>query len=199
MTEGISPGGHPYFPAFPYTSYTRMRLDDLVDLKAYLDTVKPVANEVPGHDLPFPLGFRPLLKGWQLLFFDEGTFRPDPDRSETWNRGAYIVHGPGHCVECHTPRNLLGDAGDHTRIEAAEFANGEHGIGTWSKSDITFALKTSILPDGDVFGGAMAEVVEDATSHWTDQDREAVAEYLFTVAPLKGEPAAAEEKPADEG
>ena len=58
----------------------------------------------------------------------------------------------------------------------------EDGIGGWSKTDVTFALKTSILPDGDVLGGAMAEVVDDATSHWTDQDREAVAEYLFTVA-----------------
>ena len=72
MTEGVSPGGHPYFPAFPYPSYTKAQLEDLVDLKAYLDTVKPVANDVRGHDLRFPFGFRPLLKGWQLLFFDEG-------------------------------------------------------------------------------------------------------------------------------
>jgi hypothetical protein len=75
----------------------------------------------------------------------------------------------------------------------------EHGIGKWSKSDVTFALKTSILPDGDVFGGAMAEVVEDATSHWTDEDREAVAEYLLTVEAQEDEPKPAEEAPADGG
>ena len=80
MTEGVSPDGHPYFPAFPYTSYTKMRLDDLVDLKAYLDTVEPVANPVPDHDLRFPFGFRPMLRGWQLLFFEKGTFQPDPAR-----------------------------------------------------------------------------------------------------------------------
>jgi len=204
MTQGISPDGHPYCPAFPYTSYTRMQLDDLVDLKAYLDTVEPVANQVPRHDVSFPFGFRPLLNGWQLLFFDEGTFQPDPDRSELWNRGAYIVNGPGHCVECHTPRNALG-ASERDRFLAGN-RNGpdgkpvpnitpheEDGIGQWSKSDLTFALKTSILPDGDVLGGAMAEVVEDATSHWTDQDREAVAEYLLTVEPREDEPAPAEE------
>ena len=108
MTQGRSPGGHPLYPALPYPSYTRMTEQDLVDLKAYLDTVRPVANPVPAHDLHFPFGFRPLLKGWQLLFFDPGPFQPDPTQSESWNRGAYIVNGPGHCGECHTPRNAFG-------------------------------------------------------------------------------------------
>jgi mono/diheme cytochrome c family protein len=210
MTEGISPEGHPYYPAFPYTSYTKMRQGDLVDLKAYLDTVTPVANQVPGHGLRFPFGFRPMLRGWQLLFFDQGTFQPDPDRSEIWNRGAYIVNGPGHCVECHTPRNALGGrqndrflGGTRDGPDGKPVPNitpdPEGGIGRWSKTDLTFALKTSILPDGDVLGGAMAEVVEDATSHWTDQDRAALAEYLFTVEPLADEPAPPEEEPAPEG
>ena len=210
MTEGISPDGHPYFPAFPYTSYTRMRQGDLVDLKAYLDTVEPVANQVPDHDVPFPLGFRPLLRGWQLLFFDQGTFEPDPDRPEAWNRGAYIVNGPGHCSECHTPRNLLGGperdrflAGTRDGPDGKPVPNitphAEDGIGNWSKTDLTFALKTSILPDGDVFGGAMAEVIKGATSHWTDQDREAVADYLFTVEPLEDAPRPAAEEPAEQG
>ena len=206
MTEGISPAGHPYFPAFPYTSFTRMHLEDLVDLKAYLDTVDPVANQVPGHDLVFPFGFRPLLKVWRLLFFHEGTFQPDPGRSETWNRGAYLVNGPGHCVECHTRRNLLG-APEPDRFLAGTrdgpdgkpvpniTPNKSDGIGDWSRSDITFALKTSILPDGDVLGGAMAEEVKDATSHWTQEDLDAVAEYLLTVKPLEGKPAPASEQP----
>jgi mono/diheme cytochrome c family protein len=182
----------------------------LVDLKAYLDTVEPVANQVPGHDVPFPLGFRSLLRGWQLLFFEQGTFQPDPDRSETWNRGAYIVNGPGHCSECHTPRNLLGGperdrflAGTRDGPDGKPVPNitphAEDGIGNWSKTDLTFALKTSILPDGDVLGGAMAEVVRGATSHWTDQDREAVAEYLFTVEPLEDAPRPAAEEPAEQG
>jgi mono/diheme cytochrome c family protein len=206
MTEGVSPDGHPYFPAFPYTSYTKMRPDDLADLKAYLDTVAPVANAVPDHDLRFPFGLRPLLRGWQLLFFEQGTFQPDPARSDTWNRGAYIVNGPGHCVECHTPRNALGAlerdrllAGTRDGPDGKPVPNitphPEDGIGGWSKTDVTFALKTSILPDGDVLGGAMAEVVDDATGHWTDQDREAVAEYLLTVDPLEDAPAAEEPAP----
>ncbi|HEX3207870.1 MAG TPA: cytochrome c [Geminicoccaceae bacterium] len=199
MTRGRSPGGHPLYPAFPYTSYTRMAEQDLVDLKAYLDTVPPVASPVPAHELRFPFGFRPLLKGWQLLFFEPGTFQPDPNKSENWNRGAYIVNGPGHCGECHTPRNALG-APDPDRFLAGTrdgpdgkavpniTPNRDNGIGNWSKTDITFALQTGILPDGDVLGGLMAEEIKDASSHYTPEDRAAVAEYLLSLPPLAGPP-----------
>jgi mono/diheme cytochrome c family protein len=201
MTEGRSPTGHPLYPAFPYTSYTRMTRQDLIDLKAYLDTVPPVDNAAPAHDLRFPFGFRPLLKGWQLLFFHPGPWQPDPTKSESWNRGAYIVNGPGHCGECHTPRNTLGApepgrflAGTRDGPDGKAVPNitpdQDTGVGKWSKTDITFALQTGILPDGDVLGGAMAEVVEDATGHFTPDDRAAIAEYLLSLPPLKGPPRA---------
>jgi mono/diheme cytochrome c family protein len=209
MTEGLSPAGHPYFPAFPYTSYTHMTPQDLADLKAYLDAVEPVASAVPDHEVPFPFGFRPLLKGWQLLFFEDGTFAPDPNRSDAWNRGAYIVNGPGHCSECHTPRNALG-APERDRFLAGtrDGPDGKpvpnitphpDGIGDWSKSDLVFAFQTSILPDGDVFGGAMAEVVDDGLSHLSTRDLEAIAEYLLTVEPLEGAPAPVADQAAAEG
>ena len=199
MRDGIAPAGHPYFPAFPYTSYTNMTEQDLADLKAYLDTVEPVANPVPDHALDFPFGFRPLLDGWRLLFFEDGAFQPDLAQSETWNRGAYIVTGPGHCGECHTPRNALG-ARQHDRFLAGtrdgpdgkpvpNITPHDDGIGGWSASDIAFALQTGILPDGDVLGGAMSEVIDDATSHLTADDRNAIAEYLLSLPPLPGAPA----------
>ena len=79
MTKGVSPEGHDYYPAFPYTSYANMTLQDLADLKAYLDTVEPVANPVPPHDLAFPFGFRPLLKPWKAMFFRANGIEPDPE------------------------------------------------------------------------------------------------------------------------
>jgi mono/diheme cytochrome c family protein len=209
VTEGITPGGHPYYPAFPYPSYTHMSERDLIDLKAYLDTVAPVANAVPDHDLAFPFSFRPLLDGWRLLFFEDGPFVPDPGQSEAWNRGAYIVNGPGHCGECHTPRNALGAperdrflAGNRDGPDGKPVPNitpHAGGIGDWAKSDLVFAFQTSILPDGDVFGGAMAEVVEDGLSHLSREDLEAIADYLLSVEPLPDAPAPAEEAPADQG
>ena len=206
VSQGVSPGGHPYYPAFPYPSYSHMTQQDLVDLKAYLDTVEPVANPVPAHALDFPFGFRPLLDGWRLLFLEDGGFQPDPAQSETWNRGAYIVSGPGHCGECHTPRNALGAperdrllAGNRDGPDGKPVPNitphAEDGIGGWSKSDIAFALQTGILPDGDVLGGAMSEVVDDATSHLSADDRNAIAEYLLSLPPLASAPAP--EEPAE--
>jgi mono/diheme cytochrome c family protein len=207
MTEGVGPGGHPYFPAFPYPSYTHMTERDLVDLKAYLDAVEPVANAVPDHDVDFPFGFRPLIKGWQLLFFEDGTFAPDPNRSEAWNRGAYIVNGPGHCGECHTPRNALGGrqadrflAGTRDGPDGKPVPNitpHEDGIGGWAEGDLVFAFQTSILPDGDVFGGAMAEVVEDGLSHLSREDLDAIAEYLLSVEALPDAPAPADAPPEE--
>jgi mono/diheme cytochrome c family protein len=209
MTEGISPEGHPYYPAFPYPSYTHMTRQDLVDLKAYLDTVDPVANEVPDHDLDFPFGFRPPLEGWRLMFFEDGTFEPDPTRSDAWNRGAYIVNGPGHCSECHTPRNALG-APERDRFLAGtrDGPDGKpvpnitphaDGIEEWSKGDLVFAFQTSILPDGDVFGGAMGELVKDGLSHLAKEDLEAIAEYLLSVEPLPDAPAPAADQASKEG
>lgn len=195
MTEGVAPEGHDYYPAFPYTSYANMTVQDLADLKAYLDTVEPVANAVPPHALEFPYGVRPLLKPWKAIFFRKDGIEPDPGRSESWNRGAYLVRGPSHCGECHTPRNQFG-ARDQSRHLAGtrEGPDGkpvpnitphpEDGIGGWSPTDITFALQIGILPDGDALGGAMAEVVREGTGHLTPEDRAAIAEYLLSLEPM---------------
>jgi mono/diheme cytochrome c family protein len=204
MTRGVSPEGHDYYPAFPYTSYANMTVQDLADLKAYLDTVEPVANSVPPHELAFPYNFRPLLKPWKAMFFRENGIEPDPSRPDSWNRGAYLVRGPSHCGECHTPRNQLG-ARDSSRQLAGnrDGPDGKpvpnitpdpgDGIGGWSATDVSFALQTGILPDGDVLGGAMSEVVRDSTGHLTPEDRTAIAEYLLSLEPLPDAPTIDEE------
>ncbi len=85
-----------------------MQLADVRDLFAYLKTLPPVAGRVRRHDLAFPFNIRRLVGGWKLLFFHGEPFEPDPAQSAQWNRGAYLVNGPGHCAECHSPRNFLG-------------------------------------------------------------------------------------------
>ena len=105
LWKGTSPEGANLYPAFPYTSYQHMQLDDVRDLFAYLKTLPPVPGKMRRHDLRFPFDQRPLLGGWKLLFLHGGPFLPDPAHSAQWNRGAYLVNGPGHCAECHSPRN----------------------------------------------------------------------------------------------
>lgn len=195
MREGLSPDGQHYFPSFPYTSYAKMTEQDVVDLKAYLDSVEPVNAPFKGHDLGFPFNIRQSLAGWKLLFFDDSAFEPDPDRSESWNRGAYLVRGPGHCGECHTPRNPLGGpddsrylAGNPVGAEGKSTPNitpHETGIADWSANDIAFALESGLKPDYDSFGGGMGEVVDEATGKLTKEDRDAIAEYLLSLPPVE--------------
>lgn len=196
MTRGLAPDGSHYYPAFPFTSYTRMTGRDLLDLKAYLDSLKPVRNPVRGHDLRFPYNIRFVLGFWKLVFFTPGPYRRDPEKSASWNRGAYIVNGPGHCGECHTARNFYGATGAAFALAGTRKGpdgkpipnitpHRRQGLGDWKADDIVSLLEDGFLPDGDVIGGAMADVIEDGAAHWRDADRRAVAEYLLSLPSRK--------------
>ncbi len=199
MTQGLSPDGRHYYPAFPYTSYTRMTLLDLRDMWAFLKTTKPVRNVVPLHQLKFPYDLRPGVGIWKVFFFSPGRFKPDASKSRQWNRGAYIVTGPAHCGECHTPRNFAG-AVEKGRAMAgnAEGADGDvapnitphkkDGIGDWSKDDITLMLESGVVPSGDAVGGSMGHVIENSMSKLTSKDRLAIAIYLQSLKPIAGKP-----------
>ncbi|SMF70541.1 Cytochrome c, mono- and diheme variants [Tistlia consotensis] len=198
LKQGIGRDGSPLYPAFPYVSYSGMTDADARDLFAYLKSLPPVRNAVPAHELRFPYDLRWGLWLWRLVYFDPKPFRPDPAKSESWNRGDYLVHDLGHCGECHTPRDFAG------AMEASRFLAGtadgpdgkkvpnitpdpRSGIGDWSAKDITFFLQTGFLPNGDVAGGAMGAVIEDSTSKLTDGDRAAIADYLLSVTPKQSD------------
>ena len=195
MWKGTAPDDRHYYPAFPYASYQRMRLEDVRDLYAYLRTLPPVTGRVRDHDLPFPFTIRRTLGGWKFLFLDGAPFRPDPARSPQWNRGAYLVNGPGHCAECHSPRNPLGGI-----VAAQRFAGGpnpegegwipnitQKGLADWSEKDIAYLLETGDTPDGDSVGGSMTEVIRN-TSQLSAEDRAAIAAYLKSLPPVEGPP-----------
>ena len=195
VKRGVSPHGRHYFPAFPYTSYAHATTQDVRDLFAYLKTLPPVAGKVRDHDVPFPFNIRRNIGIWKLLFFDNALFIPDQARPPSWNRGAYLVNGFGHCAECHSPRNFLGGI-----IASQRFAGGpnpdgegwvpnitEKGISDWSAKDVAGFLENGVTPDGDSAGGAMVRVIKN-TSQLTPSDREAIAEYVKSLPPVEGPP-----------
>jgi mono/diheme cytochrome c family protein len=195
LWKGTSPQGQHYYPAFPYTSYQRIALDDARDLFAYLRTLPAVAGKAPPHQVPFPLNWRRLLGGWKFLFLDGQPFRPDPSKSAQWNRGAYLVNGPGHCAECHSPRNLLGGIEAGMRFAGGPDIEGkgwvpnitQKGLADYSEKNIAYLLETGQTPDGDSVGGAMTAVIRN-TSQLPAADREAMAVYLKSLAPVDGPP-----------
>ena len=193
MLKGTSPDGRHFYPAFPFGSYQRMKLDDVRDIFAFLKTLPPVKAKVRDHDVGFPFSVRRLLGGWKFLFLDGQPFTPDPTQSAQWNRGAYLVNGPGHCAECHSPRNVLGGV-----ISAQRFAGGpnpegegwvpnitQQGLKDYSEKDIEYLLETGNTPEGDSVGGAMAPVIRN-TSQLAPEDRAAMAAYIKSLPPVEG-------------
>ncbi|MGA8933024.1 MAG: cytochrome c [Pseudolabrys sp.] len=188
MVKGTSPAGEHLYPALPYTSYQRMRLDDLRDLFAYLKTLPAISGRVRDHDLPFPFNIRRTLGVWKLLFLDGKSFTPDPAQSAKWNRGAYLVNGPGHCAECHSPRNLLGAIITSRRFTGGQSPTGQGGVPDitqrklhdWKVEDFAETLDSGMTPDSDRVGGPMVEVVAN-TRQLSAADREAIAVYLKSL------------------
>ena len=195
MVKGTSPAGEHLFPAFPYTSYQRMTFNDLRDLFAFLKTLPAVPGKIRDHDLPFPFNIRRTLGLWKLLFLDGRPFTPDPSQSGKWNRGAYLVNGPGHCAECHSPRNILGAIKSGMRFTGGPAPDGQGGVPNitqqrlknWTVNDIADTLTTGMTPDADFVGGTMAEVVRN-TAQLSAPDREAMATYIKSL-PAAGESA----------
>lgn len=195
MVKGTSPDGRHYFPAFPYASYQRMDFADLRDLFAYLKTLPPVQGKVRDHDVPFPFNVRRLVGGWKLLFVDGKPFESDATKSLQWNRGAYLINGPSHCAECHSPRNLLGGIVKSQRFAGGPDLEGDgwvpnitgKGLDKYSESDLVYFFKTGTMSDGDSVGAAMTDVVEN-TARLSDEDRAAMAVYLKSLPIVEGPP-----------
>jgi mono/diheme cytochrome c family protein len=192
MAKGTSPAGEHLYPAFPYTSYQRMTFNDLRDLFAFLKTLPPVQGHAPEHELSFPFNIRRLVGGWKLLFLDGLPFQPDPQKPDDWNRGAYLVNAPGHCAECHSPRNFLGAIKSSLRFSGGLSPDGEDWVpnitqlklGKWSEKDFVEMLVTGMTPD-DRVAGPMAEVVRN-TAQLTGDDRSAMAVFIKSLPPIEG-------------
>lgn len=187
MHDGIGKQGEYLYPVMPFTSYTKMARDDVLAVRAYLSTLKPVyAPRVP-NGLQFPFDVRATLMGWRELFFRPGTFKPNPQRSAQWNRGAYLIQGPGHCADCHSPRNLLGAtesgqglSGGYVEQWLAPNISSDPtaGIGAKTVDQIIKFLQTGATKSMGVAFGPMAEVVHDSLQYLTPDDLRAMATYL---------------------
>ena len=194
MWKGTSPDGRHYYPAFPYTSYQKMKMEDVRDLFAHLKTLPAVTGKVRDHDLPAHFKIRRLLGAWKFLFLDGEPFKPDASKPAAWNRGAYLVNAPGHCAECHSPRNLLGGVVSKQRFAGGPDPEGgdgsvpnitQAGLGDYSEKDIAQVLATGEMPNGDSVGGGMTAVVRN-TGQLTPEDRAAMATYVKSLPPVEG-------------
>ncbi len=190
MQRGLAPDGRHYYPAFPYASYARMNAIDIIDLKAYLDTLPAVRNSVDGHELGFPFNVRRGLGLWKLVYLSDAPITEFTSADGLAERGRYLVEGPGHCGECHTPRDVAGGVKHAVWLSGAPNPEGKgiipnitphgEGLDAWSAKDIAYYLESGFTPEFDSVGGSMVAVQENM-ARLTADDRAAIAAYLKAV------------------
>jgi mono/diheme cytochrome c family protein len=202
MREGVTEDGDHLYPAMPYTSYTKLSQEDLLALYAFfMQGVEPVRQPNHPTKLSWPLSIHSLMALWNGLYLKKGEYAADPNKSVSWNRGAYLVQGLGHCGGCHTPRGVLGQEKAGSEKDSRQYLAGakldnwyalpltgerKTGLYAWSKDEITEYLRTGRTARIAAVG-IMAEVVGKSTQYLTDQDLTAIAEYLKTLPPANDE------------
>ena len=188
MSHGIGKDGKHLYPSFPFDSYATMSDQDIVDLYAGLMATEAVAEKAPDHELGFPFNIRLAMQGWKRLFFTPTRYEPDSNRSERWNRGAYLASGPAHCGACHTPRNPFGAALNDQHFEGTPSGSRPFfpAIDTaslkergYDEATLKDALTGGFDPDFDTLGGKMGEAINESIVHYTDADLDALVAYLL--------------------
>ena len=186
VTKGVSPQGAHYYPAFPYNAYNKMQMQDLANLKAFMDTLPPSSQASQPHEVGFPFNIRRSLGGWKFLF-ESTDWVITGDLTEAETRGRYLAEALAHCGECHTPRNALGGLQRGKWLAGAADPSGKGRIPNitpgkldWAEDEIATYLTTGFTPEYDSVGGHMAHVVENM-ARLPESDRAAIAAYLKRV------------------
>ena len=199
MREGVRQDGSHLFPAFPYWAFTQLTDADVAALYAFCMTRPAVKATVPASTLPFPLSIRALQAGWKLLFFRPERFRPDPTKSEEWNRGAYLAEALGDCSGCHSPRNALG--GDEPRRRyagnlidgwiAPALTNVNPSPVPWTTDELFAYLRTGSSPLHGATAATMTQAIRNALDLPVvpDSDVRAIAVYFSDLAQTANVPA----------
>lgn len=190
MQRGIAPDKRHYYPSFPYASYAKMRTEDVMNLRAYLDTLPPVAGKIADHTLGFPWTLRRGIGAWKLRYLSAAPVVSVASSDATLERGRDLVEGAGHCGECHTPRDSLGGMigsrwlggapNPEGRGRVPNITPGGENTADWSAADIAYYLESGFTPDYDTVGGSMVAVQENM-AELTTADRDAIAAYLKSV------------------
>jgi mono/diheme cytochrome c family protein len=192
LHRGIGRGNTRLYPAMPYASYTYMTDTDVLAIKAYLFSLKPVHAPAPQNSLAFPFNQRALIGIWAALFDPDMRFEPNVDRSPEWNRGAYLVEAMEHCGECHTPRNIFFALNNRRKFagtvqagwRAYNITPDRGGVGAWSDVDLARYLATGYADGHGTAAGPMGEAVDESYKYLKPSDIAAMVIYLRSVSPM---------------
>ena len=192
LHTGRLPDGGLIYPAMPFRPTPRSRARTSDAIFAYLRSVPPVHQPNQPHELRFPYNNRQLILGWRTLYFQEGEYKPDPKQTAEWNRGAYLVRGPGPLRDVpladQRPRRHQRSAGVPGRADpdaelvraVAHLESARPGSANGASRISSICCATGISHRGAVYG-PMAEVVYNSLQYLTDADMRAMAVYLKSL------------------
>jgi mono/diheme cytochrome c family protein len=195
LHQGIGMNGEHLYPVMPFPWYTKVRRDDVMAIKAYLFSLKPVHAPRKPFGLDFPFNIRAGLIGWDMLFLKDGTFKPNPAVSPEVNRGAYLVQGLEHCGECHNGNNLFGDTAMAESLRGGPInqwyapnitSDPKEGIGKYSNDQLFHYLKYGNAPGMGVVVGPMSQTMHESLGKLTDSDLHDIVLYLKSTPPKEG-------------
>jgi mono/diheme cytochrome c family protein len=200
VRRGVAKDGRRLYPAMPYPSYAKLTDDDVRKLYGYfMLSVKPAHEQNRPTEISFPLNQRWLLALWSGVFLHDEPYRPKANHDASWNRGAYLVQGLGHCGACHTERGwafnevALDERSDDylggALLDAWYASNlrGDEtlGLGNWSAEDISRFLKSGHNAHATVYG-SMLDAFNNSTQFMSDEDFAGIARYLKSLSPGRG-------------
>jgi mono/diheme cytochrome c family protein len=188
MRQGIARDGHFLYPAFPYVHYRRMSADDIADAYAYLMSGPAVQAPARQNQMNFPMNIRPLVSFWNLLFLHGEPLTPLAERSAAWNRGRYLVDGPGHCAGCHSPLNLIGAEKSSAYLHGGSVDGWDApalvGLGQranpWNREQLVDYLRADVVAGHGTPAGPMRPV-SLSLARLPASEADAIAEYLLSL------------------
>ena len=205
LRRGVAPSGRNYYPAFPYSSYSKLTDSDMLALKAYIFSLPAIRKESIPHEIKFPYSVREFVNVWKWSNFSyagkyteadfikaRGPFQLIQTKDWEWNRGAYLVEGLMHCTQCHSPRDKLGNFKWNEWMSGSPLFGSKKGapnitqskkigVGSWTASDWETFLTEGVSANGTEVGGKMGKIIEDSTSRMTRADLRASIKYLMSI------------------
>lgn len=148
VVNGVGRDGRHLYPVMPYTSYAGMKPEDVLDIKAYIETLPQSDKVVEKHKLSFPYNLSATIAFWKRGNFDTAAYQPDD--GDQLSRGRYLVENVGACGECHTPRTM--DFG----LDKSRAYEGEKGL-TGSVAPAITKTRLASVSDEAFIKGVLVE------------------------------------------
>ena len=195
ITQGISKKGDTLFPLMPYANFNRMAKDDLMSIIAYLRTLKPIKNTIPGRQLMIPISMAYPAPALQKSI-DGNVCPPESDEVKY---GGYLVNMAG-CSDCHTPyvkgqpdfsREFAGGntfvLGNFKVTSANITPDSTTGIGKWDLEAFMNKFTVCRVEKGYNYDPGKMNTVMPVVDYsgMKDSDLKAIYAYLRTVNPVK--------------